>query len=129
MPDTVSQLSDRTKGRKLENPPQFFDDERKKVWTDVLDRCPLDLRIEHRDIVTQYCLIIFKANSSLQPLPTGEARLLRQYAMDLGMMPEGGQSPVMGRPRKDAGKAAEHAKPESTGFDRFKTPARPQNSK
>ena len=130
MADTTSHLSKRhKKERRLVNPPKFFDEARTKVWDDVLDRCPLDLRIEHRDIVVQYVLLVYDVERDQKPLKSSDMRLLRDLAMDLGMMPDG-RAELPSKPKKAAKKEAEPAEePKNTTFTRFKTPSRPKAHK
>ena len=118
-------LSKRHKSRRLENPPKFFDEDRTKVWQDVLERCPLDLRIEHRDIVVQYVLLVFEVERSGKPLKSSEARLLRDLAQDLGMMPCGRAGKDEKTPKKETHPDSEPKGGQNTAFTRFRTPARP----
>jgi len=109
--------------------PKHFDAERSEIWADVIERSPLDLRVEHIDIVAQYCQLVHHANKSQTPLKSGESRLLREYAIDLGMMPSGRKSATPVDGTKGAKEPNNTSAKPTQGWGRFSEPSRPKKKK
>jgi len=122
MPNSVSKLSSDRKKRELRDPPGFFCAERLKVWEDVLDRCPIDLRVEHRDIVAQFVMLLHRSYIAQEPLKSAESNLLLKYANLMGMAPPDpkAQSDVPKSPGRSDNPNIKHT------FTRFKTPPTPK---